>query len=119
MRFDVDGLKLKLKTAEGELQYYQQQQSGVKAGMQRRLEEADKSNKILIRESIEALIKAENLSSLYEAALTYVGATLQDVQLFKDKNPNQQCQQYIATIQFIAPKLKSESLKVAAQMLAK
>ena len=57
-----------------------------------------KSNKILIRESIEALIKAENLSSLYEAALTYVGAALQDVQLFKDKNPNQQCQQYIRRI---------------------
>lgn len=87
--------------------------------MQKRLEEADKNNRILINESIEALIKAENLANLYEAALTYVSATLQDIQMFKDKHPNQQCQQYIATIQFIAPKLKSESLKVAAQILAK
>ena len=119
MRFDVDGFKLKLKTAEGELQYYQQQQNNAKTNMQKRLEEVDKNNKIQVRESIEALIKAENLASLYDAALTYVGAMLQNVQIFKDKQPSQQCQQYIATVQFLAPKLKSNSLKLAAQMLAK
>ena len=47
--------------------------------MQKRLEEADKNNRILINESIEALIKAENLANLYDAALTYVSATLQDI----------------------------------------
>lgn len=91
----------------------------MKINMQKRLEEADKSNRILINESVESLIKAENLSNLYDTALTYVSTMLQDIQMFKDKHPNQQCQQYIATIQFIAPKLKSESLKIAAQMLAK